>query len=108
MEARSAYEIVKFDGGDALVNARDDLLRNGSSIDMFGIETVAEPWYSGRDLVELHPFLAAICWKERPVSREKRWIATKAMTRLELLIPLLKTNITARVLDERCISEREV
>jgi hypothetical protein len=37
------YEVVQLDGGDALVDAGDDLLRDGSGINVLGVKAIAEP-----------------------------------------------------------------
>jgi hypothetical protein len=37
---KTTYEVIEFNGGDTMVHARDDLLGNGNSIDVLGIETI--------------------------------------------------------------------
>ncbi len=58
-EGRS-HQVVKLNGGDTLVDPRDDFLGNGSSIDMVGIKSITQPGNASGDLVELNPLLAAI------------------------------------------------
>lgn len=56
-----AYQVIELDGVDTLVDTGDDLLGNGGSIDVLGIEAVTEPRNTRRDLVELDAFFASIC-----------------------------------------------
>lgn len=53
-------QVVEFDGGDALVDTRDDFLCNCCSVDMIRIEAIAQSGDSGSDLVELNAFFASI------------------------------------------------
>ena len=55
-----AYQVVKLDGGYALVDTRDDLLRNGSSVNVFRIQAIAQAGYTCSDLVELYPLFAVV------------------------------------------------
>lgn len=54
-------EIVELNGGDTLIDARNDLLRDGCCINVFGIKTIAQSGDTSRDLVELNAFFASIC-----------------------------------------------
>ena len=70
------HEVVQLHGSDALVDARDNLLRNGRRINVFGVKTVmcephetnvgirplpiAESGDSRRDLIKLYAFLAPV------------------------------------------------
>jgi hypothetical protein len=54
-------EIIELDSRDTLIYTRDDLLGDGSRIDMVGIEAIAQPRDSGCDFVELNAFLASVC-----------------------------------------------
>lgn len=56
----STYQIVQFNRCDALVHARDDLLGDGSSIDVLGVEPIAKPGDTSGDLVELYAFFSSI------------------------------------------------
>jgi hypothetical protein len=55
------YEVVKLNGGDTLVDTRDDLLRNCSSVNMLCIESVTKSGDTSSNLVELDAFLAPVC-----------------------------------------------
>lgn len=55
------YQVIQLDGVDTLVDTRDDLLGDSSSIDMFRVEAVTQPRHTGSDLVELHAFFASVC-----------------------------------------------
>ena len=57
---RGTYEIIKLDGRDATVDARDDLLGYLHGVDMVRVEAVTEPGDPGSDLVELNTLLATI------------------------------------------------
>ena len=54
------YQIVKLYSGDALVHARDDLLGDGSSVDVVRVEAITQPGDASSDLVELNALLASI------------------------------------------------
>jgi hypothetical protein len=58
---KATYEIVQLNGGHALVNTRDDLLGDSHGVNVVHVEPIAQPGYTGRDLVELHALLAPIC-----------------------------------------------
>ena len=55
-----AYQIVKLDGGYTLVDTRDDLLRDGSSVNVFRIQAIAQAGDTCSDLVELYPLFAVV------------------------------------------------
>ena len=55
-----AYQIVKLDGGYTLVDTRDDLLRDGSSVNVFRIQAIAQAGNTCSDLVELYPLFAVV------------------------------------------------
>lgn len=55
-----AYQIVQLNGGDALVDARNNLLRDGSSIDVFCVQAIAQAGNTCSDLVELYPLFAIV------------------------------------------------
>ncbi len=55
------YEVIKFHCSDALVDARDDLLRNCGGVDMLGVEAITETRNTSGDLVELDALFASIC-----------------------------------------------
>ena len=57
----STYQVVEFDGGDTLVDTRDDLLGDSSSVDMLRVESITEPRHTSGNLVELHAFFASVC-----------------------------------------------
>lgn len=40
-DGNETYQVIELDRGDALVDARDDLLRNCCGVDVIGIETIA-------------------------------------------------------------------
>jgi hypothetical protein len=54
------YQIIKLYSGDALVHARDDLLGDGSSIDVIRVEAITQPGNTSCDLIELDTLLASI------------------------------------------------
>ena len=54
------YKIVKLNGSDALVDSRDDLLSDGSGINMLSIKAIAETRDTSSDLVKLNTLLASI------------------------------------------------
>ena len=54
------YKVVQLNGGDALVNTRDDLLRNSSSVDMVGVQAITQARNASCDLVELYALLAIV------------------------------------------------
>lgn len=58
--SEQTHEIVKFNCCNALVYTRDDFLCDGSSIDMFRIQSITQPRYSGSDLVELDAFFTSV------------------------------------------------
>ncbi|KAH9808857.1 hypothetical protein Tdes44962_MAKER06276 [Teratosphaeria destructans] len=55
------YQVVELDGGDTLVDTRDDLHGDGGRVDMLQVEAITEPRHTGGDLVELDALLAPIC-----------------------------------------------
>ena len=55
-----AYQIVKLDGRYALVDTRDDLLRDGSSVNVFGIQAIAQAGNTSSDLIELYPLFTVV------------------------------------------------
>lgn len=57
---KTTYQIVQLDGAHTLVDTRDNLLCDGSSIDVLGVEAVTQPRDTGSDLVELNAFFASI------------------------------------------------
>jgi hypothetical protein len=54
------YQIIKLYSGDALVHTRDDLLGDGSSIDVIRVEAITQPRNTSCDLIELDTLLASI------------------------------------------------
>jgi hypothetical protein len=54
------YQVVQLNGVDTLVDTRDDLLRDSSSIDVIRVEAITKPRHTGSDLVELHAFFASV------------------------------------------------
>jgi hypothetical protein len=56
----SPYQVVELDGGNTLVDARNDLHGDGSGVDMVGVEAVTQPRDTGSDLVECNTLLAPI------------------------------------------------
>lgn len=54
------YQIIKFYRCDPLVDTRYDFLSDGSSIDVFWIESITEAGDASCDLVELNALLASI------------------------------------------------
>jgi hypothetical protein len=60
-DAFITYQVVKLDGGHALVDARDNLLGDSHRVDMVHVESITQPGHSGRDLVELDALLTPIC-----------------------------------------------
>ena len=54
------YQIVKFYCRDTLIDTRDDLLGDCSSVDMFGVKTITQSRNTSCDLVELNALLASI------------------------------------------------
>jgi hypothetical protein len=67
----SPYQVVQFNCCHALVHARDDLLGNGSRVDMFRVEAIAEPGDTGSDLVELYAFFASIWSTMSPLASDR-------------------------------------
>ena len=61
--SRFAYQVVKLDSSHTLIDTRDDLLGDGSCVDMFGIKSITQPRNAGCDLVELDSLFASICGK---------------------------------------------
>lgn len=59
-EAFCAYQVIELDGGNTLVDTRDDLHGDGSSVDMVRIEAVTQPGDTSCDLVELNTLLTSI------------------------------------------------
>lgn len=60
-KGRRAHQVVQLDGGNALVNTRDDLLCDSSRIDMVRIKTIAQSRDTRSDFVELDAFCPAVC-----------------------------------------------
>lgn len=54
------YQIVQLYSGDALVHARNDLLGDGSSVNMVWVETITQSGDPCSDLIELDVLLASI------------------------------------------------
>lgn len=54
------YQIVKLYGGDALVYTGDDLLGDGSSINVIRVEAITQSGYTSRDFIELDALFASI------------------------------------------------
>jgi hypothetical protein len=59
------YQVVQLDGGDTLVDTRDNLLGDSSSVDMFRVKAITESRYTSRDFIELYAFFASVCRKNR-------------------------------------------
>lgn len=59
--ARDTYQVVQFNGANALVNTRDDLLCDSSSIDMLRVKTVTKSRDTSSNLIELYAFFASVC-----------------------------------------------
>ena len=57
---KATYQIVQLDCSDALVHTRNDLLCNRCSVNMFSIQSIAEPRDTSSDLVELYALLAVV------------------------------------------------
>ncbi|KAH3677659.1 hypothetical protein OGATHE_000313 [Ogataea polymorpha] len=45
-------KVIQLDGGDAMIDTRDDSLGNGNGLDVLWVEAVAQSRHSGGDLVE--------------------------------------------------------
>lgn len=54
------HQVIQLNGVDTLVYTRDDLLRDGGSIDVLRVKAITKPRHTGRDLVELHAFFASV------------------------------------------------
>ena len=61
----SSYQVIQLDGAHTLIDTRDDLLGDSSSIDMLRVEAVTQSRDTGSDLVELDAFFASICGMTR-------------------------------------------
>jgi hypothetical protein len=59
-----AYQVVEFDCRYTVVDTRDDLLRNGSCINVLWIKAIAKAGNASCDLVELDAFFATIWWRK--------------------------------------------
>lgn len=57
----STNQVIQLDCGNPLVYPRDDLLRNGSGIYMFAVQSVTKTGYTGSNFIKLDTLLAAIC-----------------------------------------------
>lgn len=55
-----AYQVIQLDRVNTLVDTRDDLLGDGSGIDVLRVEAVTKPRHTGSDLIELHAFFASV------------------------------------------------
>ena len=55
-----AHQIVQLNRGDALIDTRDDLLGDGSSVNEFRVHTIAETGNTRSDLVKLYPLFAVV------------------------------------------------
>lgn len=56
----SSYQIVELDGGNTLVDTRDDLHGDGGGVDMVRVKAVTQPRDTGSDLVKCNTLLAPI------------------------------------------------
>ena len=56
----SPYQIVELDGGNTLVDTRDDLHGDSGGVDMVRVKAVTQPRDTGSDLVECNTLLAPI------------------------------------------------
>ena len=54
------YQIIQLNSGDALIDTRDDLLGNGSGVNVFRVQAIAEAGNTCSDLVELYPLFAVV------------------------------------------------
>lgn len=61
--ARDTYQVVQFNGTNTLVDTRNDLLCDSSSIDMLGVKAVTKSRDTRSDLVELYALFASVCKK---------------------------------------------
>jgi len=64
--ARDTYQVVQLNGANTLVDTRDDLLCDSSSINMLRIKAVAKSRDTRSDLIELYAFFASV-WKNSVV-----------------------------------------
>ena len=55
-----AYQIIQLDGGNAMIDAGNDLLRDGSGINMVCVEAITQSRYTSCDLVKLDTLLTAV------------------------------------------------
>ena len=55
-----AYQVVQLDSGDALIDTRNNLLCDGSSVDVFCVQAIAQAGNACSDLVELHSLFAVV------------------------------------------------
>lgn len=65
----ATHQVVELYGGDALVDARNDLHRDGGRVDMLRVKPVTQTRHPSGDFVELDAFLASI-WREMSVLGE--------------------------------------
>lgn len=59
--ARDTYQVVQLNGANTLVDTRDDLLCDSSSIDMLRVKAVTKSRDTRSDLIELYAFFASVC-----------------------------------------------
>lgn len=61
VDVKPTYQIVKFHSCDALVDTRDNFLRDCSSINVFWVKSITQSGDASCDLVELDTLFASIC-----------------------------------------------
>ncbi len=54
-------EVVEFNSGHTLVDTGDDLLGDGSCVNVLRVEAITQSRDTSSDLVKLHAFLASVC-----------------------------------------------
>jgi hypothetical protein len=54
------YQVVEFDGGDALIDARNDLLGDCHGVNVLWVQAVTKPGHASSDFVELNALTASI------------------------------------------------
>jgi hypothetical protein len=81
------HKVVKLDCGHALVDTRDNFLRDGRGVDMIWVEAVAQPRDTSSDLVELNALLASICMQS------VCFLSLLVVGRRRGHVPRLKTNM---------------
>ena len=55
-----AYQVIELDSGDALIDTRDNLLGDGSGVDVFGVQAIAQTGNACRNLVELYSLFTIV------------------------------------------------